>query len=337
MSIAAETVNAKGGKDGVFIIPEFELDSGKTIHNLRIAYTLYGERNPQGSNLILLLPGTSNTRYGVRGHIGIDAAFDPSKYCIVSVDAIGGGDSSQPGDGLRHRFPIYSVADMVRAQYELVTHGLSLHGRPLAAVGGASMGAFQALQWAAAYPDAMQRAVLLVPAVKAGGLFRQTVLQMKRIVALDANWSDGSYSIQPATGLAIAGRHYFPWTVTDAYLETMPQDIVERDMDAVATNFASWDAWSLIRRYEASSSFDLAQSFDGDLLHALNRIQAKLLVLPCAQDRLLGIDGARQIAQQAQEADYAEIQSNLGHLAWRAVPGSPQTTFLTKTISTWLR
>jgi homoserine O-acetyltransferase len=55
------------------------------------------------------------------------------------------------------KFPKYTVADMVRAQYLLVTHHLDIDH--LAGVMGASMGGFQTLQWIADYPDMMDWAI----------------------------------------------------------------------------------------------------------------------------------------------------------------------------------
>ena len=55
------------------------------------------------------------------------------------------------------------------------------------------------------------------------------------------------------------------------------------------------------------------------------------------QDRLLGVQGAQEIAQGIRNAEYRAIQSAKGHLAWRAVPGSPQTRFVTQEVRKFLR
>jgi homoserine O-acetyltransferase len=333
MSIAAETVSADGGTHGEFLLQSFTLLSGARISPLRLSYTMYGQPNTDRSNVVLILPGTSNTRHGARGHIGPGRAFDTRRYCVVSIDALGGGDSSQPGDGPGADFPAYSVADMVRAQHALA---LSLtDGGPLAAVGGASMGAFQALEWALRYPHLVPAAVLLVPAARAGQLFQETVRQMRRIIELDPAWENGRYRNNPISGLRTAGCHYFPWTVTDSYLESAAPDTLAEDLRAVADNFAGWDAWSLIRRYEASSQFDAAAG-RGSLEDVLASIHARLLLLPCLQDRLLGVGSARLIHRLAPRSDYVEINSPRGHLAWRPIPGSDETTLIWRTVSAWL-
>lgn len=333
MSIAAETIRSNGGTQAEFYLHSFELLSGACISPLRMPYTIYGKPNTDRSNIVMILPGTSNTRHGAQGHIGPGRAFDTNRYYVVSVDAIGGGGASQPGDGLGKDFPPYSVADMVRAQ-----HALALHltgGAPLAAVGGASMGAFQALEWVLRYPHLVSAAVMLVPAAQAGQLFKETVRQMRRIIALDPAWENGRYRNNPIAGVRAAGYHYFPWTVTDHYLESVPPRTLAEDTRAVADNFSTWDAWSLIRRYEASSQFDAATD-RGNIQTALASIQARLLLMPCPQDRLLGVDSARLIHRLAPKSDYVEIESLRGHLAWRPIPDSQETRLIWRTVSEWL-
>jgi homoserine O-acetyltransferase len=197
------------------------------------------------------------------------------------------------------------------------------------------MGAFQALEWALRYPHLVPAAVLLVPAARAGQLFQETVRQMRRIIELDPAWENGRYRNNPISGLRTAGCHYFPWTVTDSYLESAAPDTLAEDLRAVADNFAGWDAWSLIRRYEASSQFDAAAG-RGSLEDVLASIHARLLLLPCLQDRLLGVGSARLIHRLAPRSDYVEINSPRGHLAWRPIPGSDETTLIWRTVSAWL-
>ncbi|HPU53599.1 MAG TPA: alpha/beta fold hydrolase [Burkholderiaceae bacterium] len=324
------------GIETVFDLPDFKFENGQTLPLLRIAHVIYGRMNAARDNVILIMPGTSNTRLSVEASIGPGRAFDTDRYCVVSSDAIGGGGSTQPGDGLRGRFPEYGIRDMVRAQVALVRDGLGLGETPLAAVAGASMGAFQALEWVIHHPGTARAAILQVPATRAGQVIRQTTRRMREMIELDPQWRGGQYTEQPLDGLRLAGRHYHAWTVTDAYLEAQGE-AVEAEAIAVGERFAQWDAWSLIRRYQASSRHDVAQPFGGDLMQALSRITARLLVLPCLQDRLLGIEEGRRIAAGVPGARCEEIDSLRGHMAWRPVPGAAETEFTTRHIRDFLR
>ena len=52
--------------------------------------------------------------------------LDAARYFVILPDSIGHGASSKPSDGLHARFPRYDYADMVRAQYRLVTEALGV-------------------------------------------------------------------------------------------------------------------------------------------------------------------------------------------------------------------
>jgi len=91
-----------------------------------------------------------------------------------------------------------------------------------------------------------------------------------------------------------------------------------------------------VRRYQASSAHDVSAPFGGDLQAALARVRAQVLVLPCTQDRLLGIESARQIAQGIRSAELAEIDSPTGHLAYRPIPGAPASDFITQRVRAFL-
>jgi homoserine acetyltransferase len=124
--------------------------------------------------------------------------------------------------------------------------------------------------------------------------------------------------------------------VTDDYLETTDYAQVQKEAQAAGDWFAHWDAMGIVRRYQASSQHDVTKPFGGDLKQALQRVTAKVLVLPCSQDRLLGVEGAKDLAQGITQATYREVDSNWGHLAWRPVPESTQTNVFTSHIREFL-
>ena len=322
------------GAEGLHTIPQFRFESGETLADLKVGYVTHGELNAARDNAILVAPGTANTRHSADGYIGPGKAFDTSRYFVIAVDGIGAGTSSQPQDGLFGRFPRYTVRDMVRAEHLLVTEGLGLSR--LAAVAGASMGAFQALEWAIHFPAMPAAAVLLVPAVRAGNIMQSVVRAMIEVITLDPLWNDGHYQQPPLRGLEAAGRLYFPWTVADAYLEHLSAAELEHEVAGTVQRACAWDAWNLIRRYQASAAHDVAQPFGGDLRPALAQVRAPTLVLPTSSDRLLGVESARAIARLVAGAQYAEIPSERGHLGWRAIDGAPESALISARIAEFL-
>src|SRR5690348_10777913 len=88
-------------------------------------------------------------------------------------------------------FPRYTIRDMVRTEYELVTKGLGLSG--LHAVAGPSMGSFQGVEWGINYPTFMKGLVLIVPAARSNQHFHAIVDAVEAMITLDPAYKDGKY------------------------------------------------------------------------------------------------------------------------------------------------
>jgi homoserine O-acetyltransferase len=329
---ASAYAEGQGGREGSFAHRNFRFESGETLTELKTAYVTHGELNAEKDNIILLLPGTANTRHSSDGYIGPGKAFDTDKFFVIAVDAIGGGDSSKPADGLGNAFPVYTIRDMVTAQKELLAAEFGLDHVPLAAVVGASMGAFQALEWAIAFPNLVLRNVLMVPAARASNALKLATQQMVDVISLDPIWRKGAYTKPPLEGLRRAGRQYYAWTVTDSHIESLSAEALEAQLHASGERYCKWDAWSLLRRYQASSTHDVGQAFPGGIAEALGRVRARTLVLPTSSDRLLPPSGARVIADYVHDAQYREIPSKLGHFGWRPIEGSTEEKAFTRAI-----
>ncbi|MET4575412.1 alpha/beta fold hydrolase [Ottowia thiooxydans] len=316
-------------------IGPFAFEGGGRLESLRIGYAMHGELNATRDNLLLVLPGTANTRHSADGYIGPGKAFDTHRYCVVAVDAIGAGTSSKPSDGLRGAFPHYNIRDMVRAQAAFVTGAFGPTTR-IACVAGASMGAFQALEWAIHYSDMVHGSILMVPAVRASNVFRAAVRAATDVVQMDPAWNAGDYTTQPLKGLRAAGRLYYPWTVTDAYIESLSASALQDAIHQTVTRATQWDAWDFIRRYQASASHDIAAPFGGDVARALTRVASRMLILPVSTDRLLPVSSARQIAEHVAHARYVEVPSEHGHLGWRPIDGAPEAELISAEIQRFL-
>ena len=94
---------------------------------------------------------------------------------------------------------------MVRAEYELLTKQFGLSS--LVAVGGASMGSFQSLEWGINYPGFAKSMVLWVPAARSERHFQIIVDAMEAVITLDPAYKDGNYTTQPVDGLRRSGIH----------------------------------------------------------------------------------------------------------------------------------
>jgi homoserine O-acetyltransferase/O-succinyltransferase len=314
---------AAGQEPKLYTIAKFVFENGGILENMRVAYDTYGELNAARDNAILITHGASQGRNGYKIFIGPAKAFDTSKYFIITVDAIGGGASSKPADGMGAAFPAYTIRDMVKAQHELLTQGLGL--RSLLAVGGPSMGSFQALEWGINYPDFAKGLLAIVPSARSDRQVHAIFDAVINTIKLDPKWNGGNYTDNPVDGIVTAGMIYFPWLYSDEQLNTLvDSDQFEKAQRAFGTGWAKvWDARSLIYRYQATRNHDVAQPFAGNLQQALNSIKAKTLIMPGMTDRTIPSYMAREIYRGVKNSVYVEIPSFLGHLA--CCPSSEET------------
>jgi homoserine O-acetyltransferase len=215
LTAARADVPAKGASpiEGDYVIPDFHFASGETLPELRLHYTTLGtpRRNSHGgvSNAILILHGTGGSGRSLLSEhfagvlFGKGQLLDGNRYFIILPDGIGHGKSSKPSDGLHARFPQYTYADMVAAQYALVLQGLQVDHLRL--VMGTSMGCMHTFMWGEAYPDfadaLMPLACLPVQIAGRNRLWRNLVIQAIRT---DPEWLQGEYKSEPLGALHTA-------------------------------------------------------------------------------------------------------------------------------------
>jgi homoserine O-acetyltransferase len=211
---------------------------------------------------------------------------------------------------------------MVRAQHDLLTRGLKLE--KLVAVGGPSMGSMQALEWGILYPDFAKGLIAVVPSARSDRHLQAIFDAVIATIKLDPKWNGGNYTENPVDGIVTAGMIYFPWLYSDEHLNTLVgREDYEKAQRAFGSGWAkTWDARSLLYRYQATSAHDVSQPFGGDLMRALGTIRAKTLIMPGMTDRTLPTYMAREIYRGVKNSVYVEIPSYLGHLA--CCPSSEQ-------------
>jgi homoserine O-acetyltransferase/O-succinyltransferase len=168
---AAPGLHAQGTppNEGGFTIRDFHFRSGETMPELRIHYRTLGKAVVDASghttNAVLLLHGTtaSGEQFLQRSFsdvlLGPGQLLDTNRYFVILPDGIGHGESSKASDGMHAHFPQFDYADMVAAQYQLVTEGLNVNHLRL--VLGTSMGCMHTWMWGENYPDFMDALMLL--------------------------------------------------------------------------------------------------------------------------------------------------------------------------------
>ena len=147
-------------READWIARDFKFHTGEVMPELKLHYLTIGD--PAGLP-VLVLHGNGGAAASMltpafAGELfGPGQALDASKYYIIIPDALGHGKSAKPSDGLKTKFPRYNYADMVDAQYRLLSEGLGI--RHLRLIIGNSMGGMNAWLWGQKYPSYMDALV----------------------------------------------------------------------------------------------------------------------------------------------------------------------------------
>src|SRR5260221_11429105 len=212
-------------------MPQFTTDGGRTIKNVRIGYESYGKLNAAGDNAIFVahfFTGNSHAagRYKAEDKgagywdsvIGPGKPFDTDRYFVLSADSLVNVNVKDPnptptgpagvnpdtGKPYGMSFPIVTIRDFVRVQKALAD---SLGIRKFAAVTGASMGSLQAMEWAATYPEMVERVIPVIPGgLEANPYLIEMLNTWAAPIVNDPKWNGGDYygREEPVKGLAEA-------------------------------------------------------------------------------------------------------------------------------------
>lgn len=343
-----------------FHIPSYTTVGGKTIKDVKVGYETYGTLNPDKSNAILVTHFYSATSHAagkyqasdaVAGYwdtiIGSGKAIDTDKFFVISSDTLvnlnakdptvitTGPASINPDTGKPYglSFPIVLIRDFVEVQKALVE---SLGIRSLRAVVGASMGSMQAFEWAAAYPDMVQRIVPVIPAAEADAFTIGWLDVWASPIKLDPAWNNGDYygKEEPTKGLTLAlktvtlhARHPGwadkgfgrKWAdpARDPAADLGNDYAVVAALDkAAAARAAKSDANHFLYLARANQLFMAGGA--NSLQEGLAKVKAKALIVAAESDLLLMPSMARKAHELLKaagcESDYIEIKGDGGHL-----------------------
>ncbi len=318
--------------EGLHTSRDFRLDSGVVLPEATIAYVTQGRLAAGGRNAILLTHGyTSSHRFalGEAGAsegswgalVGPGKAIDTERFFVISANMLGssygstGPGSPNPSMGRPYGpdFPDITLSDIVSHQHDLLRH---LGVNRLHAVVGPSFGGFQAFQWAVDYPDFMDAIVPVVTAPHPPAALGDGLEELIGFFAKDPSWNNGHhYGHVGVVGLMKKLRV----TTLKGYgleadlAERHPEpDAREAEIERIAEAWARvFDPNSLITLRKASMVFDVRPRF--------SEIRARVLYVLSRTDALFPPSLAgpvmRDFRAAGVRADYAEIDSDRGHLA----------------------
>jgi len=363
-SWAKETEQSMIIKKQSHVIDSFTTFSGKTIKNVKLGWESYGTLNQDKSNVILIthyFTGNSHAAGKYNGNdaqagywdsiIGPNKAIDTNRFFVISVDSLVNisafdknvittgpasinPDTNKPW-GLS--FPVVTMRDFVNTQKAVLE---SLGISKLYAVAGPSMGSMQAIEWASAYPDWVERLISVIGSGASDAWTSAFLEQWTVPITMDANFNGGDYYAKtkdkwPTQGLTHALAIITQSALHPAFFNQLGEQIgyqpVETNvladinakpsivnwlMNRAASRAASMDANHLLYLVRANQLF--ITGMGSSLQEGLDKIDAKVLLLPAANDLLLMPYHAEKIhaglKDSKKQSELHYLLGDLGHL-----------------------
>ncbi|MEP4892213.1 MAG: homoserine O-acetyltransferase [Aliiglaciecola sp.] len=344
-----------------FSTQNFQTFGGKTIENVSVGWESYGSLNAEKDNVILIthyFTGNSHAagKYqqsdDAAGYwdaiIGPGKAIDTDRFFVISVDSLAnlgahnpnvittGPASTNPKTGKPYGldFPVVTIRDFVNIQKQVLE---SLGISKLYAVVGPSMGSMQALDWAIAYPDWVERMVSVIGSGEADAWTSAKLEHWATPIKLDKNWQQGDYysSQGPLDGLVASLMLITQDALYPDFFNQVGNDINFKAMETAALedirqspSIVNWlreraqgraesmDANHLLYLVRACQLY--VAGHQGDLNNALAKVKAKTLFLPAATDLLLmpyNLQSTHQmLLDNGKDSQLSILPGTLGHL-----------------------
>jgi homoserine O-acetyltransferase/O-succinyltransferase len=333
-----------------------QLDCGTGLGPITLAYETYGTLNEDRSNAILLTHALSGDAH-VAGFnsesekkpgwwdtmVGPGKAFDTNRFFVLCSNVLGGcqgstGPSSINPDtntpyGLD--FPIITIADMVRAQRELIRH---LKIDKLLCVAGGSMGGMQTLEWITLYPDMMQSAMIIASTHRSGAQQIAFDAVGRNAIQVDPQFNNGQYhdAEAPANGLAIARMlAHITYLSEEGMHGKFGRNLQDDDElqygfknEFTVESYLNYQGSQFVNRFDANTYmyvtkaldyFDISERY-GSLDKAMKHVKCNVLVLSYSSDWLYPPAHSEQLvdalSRQEKDVTYCNIESSYGHDAF---------------------
>ena len=339
------------------ILPDpLQLDSGASLDEVHIAYETYGTLNADKSNAVLICHALTGDQYAasenaVTGRpawwprmIGPGKPIDTGRYFVISTNVLGGcmgttGPASLAPDGAPWgtRFPVITIADMVRAQRAFVA-ALGLDS--LFAVAGGSMGGMQALEWAIQAPDQVFCSLPIATAARQSAQNIGFYEVGRQAIMADPDWHDGGYlaaGTKPERGLSIARMAaHITYVSEEALKQKFDRGLQDRDAtsfsfdaDFQIESYLRYQGRSFVDRFDANSYlyvtramdyFDLETAYGGVLAEPFRHSPVRFCLFsfssdwhyPPVESRTL----TRALMAAGAEVSHIEIETSKGHDAF---------------------
>jgi len=304
------------------------LELGGSLPSLNVAYHTYGELNKTRDNVIWVchaLTASSEVEAWWPGMLGQGRLMDPEKHFIVCVNILGscygttGPLSTNPQSGLPwyRSFPAITFRDLIQV-HELIREHLGICR--IHTLVGASIGAFQALEYSIMHPALIDHLVFIAGSVQVSPWAIAFNESQRLAIQADPSFAEdrpfgGMEGLKAARSIALLSYRNGP-----TYNRTQKETDARKTSGLKAASYQAYQGEKLLRRFDAYSYHALTRLMDthhvarnrGSLGEALGCIRARVLCIGISSDRLFPPREQKLLAHVVQ-GSYQEIDSDHGH------------------------
>ncbi|MBO5187740.1 MAG: homoserine O-acetyltransferase [Alistipes sp.] len=306
----------------------FQLESGRVLPQLDIAYHTYGTLNASRDNVIWVchaLTANSDVADWWPHTVEEGRFLDPAKHFVVCANILGshygttGPLSINPttGEPWYGDFPAFTIRDMVAA-HQVLAEALGIDR--IKVLVGSSVGGFQAVEWAVMEPSRFEKLILIATAAKASPWTIAIDETQRMAIEADATFGErradaGMRGMAAARALGLLTyRGSLGYNLTQ-------QDPKEAPAVHRASTYQQYQGEKLCRRYNAYSYVAILNAFDTHdvgrgrrgLEQELAQITAETILVGITSDIIFTPEEMRTLQQQIPESRYYEIDSPFGH------------------------
>lgn len=347
-------------------LPEggFALEEGGRLERVEVAWEGCGLEKPEQDNVVFIchaLTGDAHVagRYAGEeassgwwdGIVGPGKTIDTNRYRVICANVLGGckgttGPASEnPATGKPYgsAFPRFTIGDTVEVYRALLRE---LGVKKLAYLVGGSFGGIQVIEWIAAHPGEVERAVMIASGAALNSQALAFDIVGRYAITLDPNWHGGDYYGSPdggpKVGLAqarqVAHITYLSLDLLNRRFGRKQQedwlakgkDWLEKHAANFGTTFAiesylGYQAKKFLARFDANSYLQITHAMDrydatvkyGSLEELCGRIESKLLLVSISGDWLFSEEQSKTIARgmlaAGKSVSYAHLDVKVGH------------------------
>ena len=328
------------------------LDGGGQLAPVQIAYETYGTLDVTASNAILVCHALTGDQHIASPHprtkkpgwwqrmVGPGKPINTDRHLVICANVIGScmgssgpGSTAVDGQPFAMRFPVITIADMVRAHALLLDH---LGIARLHAVVGGSMGGMQALQFASLFPERANAVLAIATSARHSAQNIAFHEVGRQAIMADPNWRGGNYydAGPPAAGLAVARMAAHITYLSEAGLtEKFGRRLQARDAktfgfdaDFQVESYLRHQGLAFTDRFDANAYlyitramdyFELADAYGGSLADAFRGSTARFCLVSFDTDWLYPTSESRTVVHALNASgapvSFVELSAPYGH------------------------